>query len=157
MAACTLVLRPAAVADAEFMQVLYASTRDDLRAFVAELINIDLLILMQHKAQITAYRSTYPEAEYLMIERQGEAIGSVVINSVAATLRIVDISVLPSARRQGCAGEVLLRLQGRAAAAGQEMCLCVHQDNPGARRLYLALGFAVESEDALCAQLQWRA
>jgi ribosomal protein S18 acetylase RimI-like enzyme len=157
LAANALRLRPASVADAQCVETLYAATRTDLRTMVSDSTIIDLLISMQHQAQIVGYRTTYPDAEYLMIEWHEEAIGRVVINSVAASLRIVDISVLPAARRQGHASAVLRCLQERAAAAGQELCLSVHQDNPDARRLYLALGFAVEAQDAVCAQLRWRA
>lgn len=155
--ASALRLRPATVADAPCAETLYASTRDDLRAIASDATTVELLISMQHRAQMAGYRSTYPDAEYLMIEWQGETIGRVVINSADATLRIVDISVLPAARRQGHAASVLRRLQERAAKAGQDMCLSVLHDNQGAWRLYLSLGFAVEGQDAVRAQLRWRA
>lgn len=155
--ATALRLRLATAADAPCVETLYASTRDDLRAVASDPAIIDLLISMQHRAQMAGYRSTYPDAEYLMIEWQGEAIGRVVIDSADATLRIVDISVLPAARRQGHASSVLRRLQERAAKAGQDLCLSVLHDNPGAWRLYLALGFAVEGQDDVRAQLRWRA
>jgi ribosomal protein S18 acetylase RimI-like enzyme len=152
-----LLLRPATLADQAFAELLYASTRDDLNMLVSDSTIINLLISMQYQAQVAGYKTTYPAAEYLIIEHQDEALGRVVIDSTAAILRIVDISVLPQARRQGCAGEILRRLQGRAAVAGQEMRLTVHQSNPAARRLYLALGFCVEAEDALSAHLWWQA
>ncbi|MGK5028780.1 GNAT family N-acetyltransferase [Janthinobacterium sp. MDT1-19] len=152
-----LLLRPAILADQAFAEVLYSSTRDDLHMMVSDSTVIKLLISMQYHAQVAGYKATYSDAEYWIIEMQGVAVGRVVIDSVAATLRIVDISVLPGVRRQGCAGEVLRRMQGRAAMAGQEMRLTVHQSNSAARRLYLTLGFCVESEDALSAHLRWHA
>ena len=155
--ATALRVRPATVADAPCIETLYASTRDDLRAMASDATTVKLLIAMQHRAQMAGYRSTYPDAEYLMIEWQGETIGRVVINSADATLRIIDISVLPAARRQGHAGSVLRRLQECAAKAGQDMRLSVLHDNQDAWRLYLALGFAVEAQDDVRAQLRWRA
>ena len=64
---------------------------------------------------------------------------------------------LPTAwQRCSLAGEALRRLQRQAARAGRDLSLAVRAENAGARRLYAALGFAVEREDAAVLQLRWR-
>jgi ribosomal protein S18 acetylase RimI-like enzyme len=69
---------------------------------------------------------------------------------------VVDIAVMPQARGRGVAGEALRRLQRQAAQDGRDVALAVRTDNPGARRLYAALGFTVDREEAARLELRWR-
>lgn len=153
-----VLLRPAAPSDQDFLDALYLSTRDDLLALAGDpalLPAIAPLIAMQQQAQAAGYQAAYPGAEYLVIEHGGVAVGRAVVHTGAGCLRLVDISVLPQARRQGCAAAVLLQLQQRAVRNAYDMRLTVRRDNAAARRLYQRLGFATAAEDALDLQLRW--
>lgn len=152
-----LQLRPAKPADEAFLFALYRSTRDDLLGQLADPRYIDGLIAMQQQMQAAGYRNSYPEAAYQVLELEGAPVGRVVTAEVAGAQRVVDIAVLPQARRRGVAREVLRRLQRQAAQDGRDLTLAVRKDNAGARRLYAALGFAVETEDPFSLQLRWRA
>jgi len=153
----TLHIRDAGAADEAFFASLYRSTRDDLLALPADPSMIDGLIAMQHRLQVASYRNSYPQAVYQVLERDGVAVGRLVTAAVDGAVRVVDIAVLPSARRTGVAGDALRRLQAQAEAAGHAITLSVRQDNVAARLLYEALGFAVDSEDTMRLELRWHA
>jgi ribosomal protein S18 acetylase RimI-like enzyme len=154
-----LRIRPARMADPAdqaFFATLYRSTRDDLLALIADPRYIDVLIATQQRAQVDDYRKRYPDALYEVLELAGAAAGRLVTAHVPGALRVVDLAVLPPARRRGVAREALRHVQRRAAAEGRDVTLAVRKDNPGARRLYAALGFAEEAEDGGGLQLRWR-
>lgn len=150
-------IRPAKDADQPFFAELYRSTRPDLLALLADPRYIDALVLMQQQMQVAAYRNSYPDARYELMVLDDAPAGRLVTAPVGAALRVVDIAVIPWARGRGVAGEALRRVQRRAADDGRDVTLAVRKDNAGARRLYAALGFTVESEDAAGLQLRWRA
>ena len=153
-----VLLRPAAPSDQDFLDALYLSTRDDLQALAADPAlrpMIAALIVMQQKAQAASYQASYPGAACLVIEHGGAPVGRAVVHADGAGLRLVDLSVLPAARRQGCAAGALAQFQRRAAAGAHALHLTVRLDNAGARRLYQRLGFALISDDGLDAQMRW--
>jgi len=157
MTLSTLHIRDAGAADVAFFASLYRSTRDDLLALPVDPSLIDGLIAMQHRLQVAGYRNSYPQAVYQVLERDGVAVGRLVTAAVDGVIRVVDIAVLPSARRTGVAADALRRLQAQAAGAGHAVVLSVRQDNVAARHLYEALGFAVDSEDTMRLELRWHA
>jgi len=157
MTLSTLHIRDAGAADVAFFASLYRSTRDDLLALSVDPSVIDGLIAMQHRLQVAGYRNSYPQAVYQVLERDGVAVGRLVTAAVDGVIRVVDIAVLPSARRTGVAADALRRLQAQAAGAGHAVVLSVRQDNVAARHLYEALGFAVDSEDTMRLELRWHA
>lgn len=157
MTAPVLHIRPALPSDEAFLLALYRSTRADLLALLADPRYIDALIAMQQHMQAAGYRSSYPDAQYEVLELDGAPAGRLVTAAVSGAVRVVDLAVMPQARGRGVAGEALRRLQRQAAQGGRDLTLAVRKDNAGARRLYAALGFAVESEDAAVLQLRWRA
>ena len=156
MSSIPLRIRPAETADQPFFVDLYRSTRDDLLALLADPRYIDALVTMQQQMQAAGYRNSYPEAQYQVLELDGVAVGRLVTAAVAGAVRVVDIAVMTQARGRGVAGETLRRLKQQAARSGRDVTLAVHKDNAGARRLYAALGFAVDGEDAFSLQLRWR-
>lgn len=157
MSPASLQLRPAAPSDQAFFLELYRSTRDDLLRLLADPRYIDGLIATQQQMQASGYRSRYPDALYQVMELDGAPVGRLVTAFVDSALRVVDIAVLPRARGRGVAGEALRRLQGQAVRDGRDITLAVRKDNAGARRLYAALGFRAEAEDAAVQQLRWSA
>ena len=159
MAALTSVplhIRPAGAADQDFFADLYRSTRPDLLALLADPRYIDAIVGMQQAAQAAGYRHSYPDALYQVLELDGVAAGRLVTAVLDDGVRVVDIAVIPWARRRGVAGEALRRLQAQAAREGRDVTLAVSKGNADARRLYEALGFVAEDEDATKAQLRWR-
>lgn len=147
--------RPAQLADDAFLKELFTSTRDDLRAASADPAVLDLLIDMQWRAQAAGYRQAYPDADSLVIERGGVAVGRLLVDCTPPHWRIVDLALLPQARGQGHGGALLRALQDRARQAGAALALTVRRDNVAARHLYAALGFAPAGGDVLAEQMMW--
>ena len=140
-------------ADAEFIARLYAATRPDLASTTAAPSFVASLIAMQQRFQAAGYRTDFPSASYLLLERDGAPCGRIVVDAAAHTLRLVDIALLPAARGQGVGSHVLRALQDCAAGAGLPLSLAVHRSNPRARQLYLALGFESRSGNAISEQM----
>ena len=152
-----LTARIARESDQEFMQQLYAATRDDLRMIPGDPAFVTQLIAMQQQMQTAGYRNIYPNAEYWVIEHAGKPIGRIVLHITPAEIRVVDMAVLPEVRSKGFGTEVLRAIQKNATERKLSLALRVHHDNPRAQRLYAALGFVTTSSDDLSEQMQWRA
>jgi ribosomal protein S18 acetylase RimI-like enzyme len=150
-------LRAIGAADQAFIDALYRSTRDDLSAMAVDASFLAQLIRMQQQAQAQGMRSTFPQAQYFLLEREGEAIGRLVFDAAGGHVHLVDLAICPAARSQGGGSAVLRALQALAAQRGQPLLLSVALGNPAARRLYARLGFIATDADALQERLQWQA
>jgi len=149
-------LRPVGEADQEFLDELYFASREDLHQAVPDAALLRQLIAMQHTTYKAGLRQNFPEAEYWVLQREGRPIGRVVVNRSPQDLRLLDLAIVPAARRAGAAKAVVRALQAAAALCMQPMTLAVGQANHPARNLYLRLGFTVQSEDHVLAQMAWR-
>jgi ribosomal protein S18 acetylase RimI-like enzyme len=150
-----LTIRNANAGDQDFLIRLYASTRDDLRQIAADPAFADSLIAMQQNMQAASYRSRYPDAEYLLLEHHGDAVGRMIVDTGPEEIRLIDISFMPHSRGKGFGTAVLRSLQQCAARKAMPLRLSVHRNNVRARRLYAALGFRVESGDEMAEQMLW--
>ena len=110
---------------------------------------------MQFNLQHLNYQKQYPDAERLVIMRDGEDAGRLYVDRRGFCHRIVDIALLPEHRGKG-AGEALLRdLMDEAAACGKAVSIHVEKLNP-AMRLLRRLGFTPVEDNGLYEELQWR-
>lgn len=150
-----LSIRAARSEDEGFMATLYRTTRDDLRRIDAERDFIESLIDMQQQAQVVGYGEQFPNAYYFIVERLGERIGRIVVDFGHDEIRLVDIVFVPQARGRGHGSQVIRALQQAAAKVHTPLALVVHRDDPKARRLYMALGFAVAESHPMADKLVW--
>jgi ribosomal protein S18 acetylase RimI-like enzyme len=150
-------LRSVSANDQAFLNALYASSRDDLQLWGVDPNFVSQLIKSQQQVQMAGFQNAYPHAAHWVMECDGQPIGRVVVNTMATDVRVVDIAVHPASRRQGAARAVLQALQTHAAQTGRSLSLAVAKTNAGARQLYDALGFALQSEDLIVEQRMWRA
>ncbi|WP_246689310.1 GNAT family N-acetyltransferase [Mesorhizobium sp. M8A.F.Ca.ET.207.01.1.1] len=138
-----LSFRSAAQADLTFLSRLYASTRmEELAVTDWSEAQKAAFLDMQFQAQHAHYRKHYPQADWLVVERAGQAIGRLYIERWPGEHRIIDIAFLPAHRRKGYGGALLRDLIGEAWLAGKSASIHVEKNNP-ARRLYVDLGFVV--------------
>jgi ribosomal protein S18 acetylase RimI-like enzyme len=141
--------RPLTRADFAFTEALYLSTREEEVALSGWPIEQRHAFLTeQHRAQHHHYQTYYPGAEWLIVERGGEAIGRLYTVAWPREVRIIDISLIPAARGQGI-GEAMLRdvIEG-ADGMAKGVSIHVEKFNP-ARNLYLRLGFAVAEDKGI--------
>ena len=149
--------REAGAGDEAFLETLFAASREDLQWVQGDPAFVQQLVRMQRQAQEMGVRQNYPRALRLVIEREGQPLGQAIVNIGEQELRLVDIAVLPSARRVGIARAAVACLQQEAAVRGLPVGLMVGHGNGAARALYESLGFEALSHDTLFVQMQWRA
>lgn len=142
-------LRPAGPDDDTFLRTLFAAARADLAPLAADPALFATLIDMQWRAQRAGYRDAWPAAHDFIVEDDAGAAGRLLVDTGAAAWRIVDLALLPRARGRGHGGAIVRAVQDAALAAGVAVALTVRRDNPGARRLYAALGFTPVAHDPL--------
>ncbi|MCS0590566.1 GNAT family N-acetyltransferase [Massilia norwichensis] len=151
----SLLLRPAADADAGFLQALYASTRDDLRQLPLPPAQLEQLIAMQQRAHEAGWRAAFPNAEVLVLEHDGMAAGKAVLDTTGHDWRLVELALLPVLRGRGLGTALLTALQARARQCGASIGLAVLCTNTGALRLYERAGFRITGGNALQHQMAW--
>ena len=151
-----VVLRSARAADECFLFDLYASTRADVAVLDWSTEQKAGFLAMQHRAQDTHYRSHFPEAQFDIIELDGEAAGRLYVHRSEGEIRILDIALLPRHTGQGIGTTLLRALQAEAEATRKALVLHVEQYNP-ARQLYLRLGFVPVAEQGVHIRMQWAA
>ena len=138
--------RPYAEGDFDFIEALYLSTRDaELALSGWPETEKKTFLTQQHSAQHHHYQTYYPNAERLILERDGAPIGRLYVDVWPLELRIVDISLVPAARGQGIGEAVLRDVIAWAGDQARGVSIHVEKFNP-ARRLYHRLGFVVTED-----------
>ena len=143
--------------DLPFAAALYASTRAEEVAQTGWPAEVQQAFLaQQHEAQHQFYRAQYDGAEWLIVERDGVAIGRLYLVEWTREFRVIDIALVPEARGGGIGGALLADIMGAAAAAGKAVSAHVERNNP-ALRLYARLGFGLAEDKGVYLLLEWRA
>jgi ribosomal protein S18 acetylase RimI-like enzyme len=149
-------LRPASEEDGELLYRIYASTRTEELAVLAwDEPTKEGFLRMQFTAQDTHYRHTHPEASYDVVVAGGEPVGRLYVDRLAASVHIIDISLLPEHRGQGIGTRLLRGLLDEAGRCGNSVTLNALRSNR-AITLYRRLGFRVVGENDVYAKLEWR-
>ena len=152
-----LRFRPITDADLPFLARVYASTRaEELAATPWSDAQKAAFLDMQFRAQHADYQTNYPDADWLVIMRGGEAIGRLYLDRWPTQHCIIDIALLSEHRGKGL-GEALLRdLLDEAAARGKDVSIHVEKNNP-AMRLYRRLGFTTAEDKGVYDLMRWTA
>lgn len=102
----------------------------------------------QFRLQDEHYRTRYDNAELLVIEREGRAVGRFYVHRSPGEIRLMDIIVDECERRQGIATQLFDDLMRESGETGVPIGLHVEPHNP-AKRMYERFGFRfVESRGA---------
>lgn len=148
--------RSATDTDLPFLRALYASTREDeMRLLDWAQEQVDAFLDQQFRAQHTYYHEQFPDAAFLVVEREGAPIGRIYLDRRTDELRLVDIALIPEARNQGLGEALLLDLLDEARAAELPVRIHVERFNP-AMRLYLRLGFQPIEDQGIYQLMEWR-
>ncbi|MGH8079227.1 MAG: GNAT family N-acetyltransferase [Lysobacter sp.] len=156
LSGCGIGLRAAQAQDIDWLRALYRRQRADefapmgwpeqaLQAF------LDQQFDMQH----LHYVRYYERADFLMIERDGVAVGRMYLQRTAPEHLLVDISLDAGVRGQGIGAALIAWAQDEARARGRCMRLHVEHGNHGARRLYERLGFVLVESMPTHALMRW--
>lgn len=147
--------RPCREDDLPFLADLYASTRAEEVAQTGWPAEAQRSFLdQQFAAQHHHYRLHYPDADWVLIERDGDGIGRVYVAQVDDMLRLIDIALLPGSRGAGIGTAVMKDLLRQAESLGLGISLHVERYNP-ARRLYERLGFEFAADTGVYDRMEW--
>src|SRR5688572_27397250 len=106
--------------DLPFVTDLYASTRREEIAVTGWPADVqEQFLAHQAAAQHSHYSIHFADAEWLIIERDGEPIGRLYLRETADDLNIIDIALLPASRGQGIGGAVLEDVLDQARGLGR--------------------------------------
>lgn len=150
-----LNVRPEAGQDKDFVERLYRSTREDLLQLGLAEALIDNLIRMQFQAQQTGYRMQFPDADYAIVEKKGEAIGCLIIDKGNEAIRLVYIALISAERNKGHGRHLIQALQAEAASANKPLMLSVDPQNMPAKHLYLSSGFQIKDDNSANLEMVW--
>lgn len=141
-----LCLRPIRDNDLPFLASLYASTRErELEPVPWTEAEKQAFLSFQFNCQHQHYQQHYSGARFDIIERDAEPIGRLYLAPLAGELRIMDIALVPGARRRGIGTRLLQAVLERARSEGSEVTIHVERDNP-ALALYQRLGFQLRED-----------
>lgn len=127
--------------DEGFVGQLYASIRrGEFAALGWPETALAAFLSEQHRLQRLHYRAHYQPARFSIVERAGAPIGRLYLHLGAEEIRLIDISLIESARGAGLGGALIRSVLDEAATTGRRVSLHVDAGNP-ARRLYARLGF----------------
>lgn len=154
-AAHRISYRPAEDGDLPFLSEVYFSTRAEEVAATGwpEAAQRDFLA-QQFDAQHRHYHAHYPDAEWLIIERDGAAIGRLYIEEWSSQIRIIDIALIPGDRGGGTGGAILADMQDLARDRAKKLSIHVEKNNP-AMRLYRRIGFRPVEDKGVYDLLEW--
>ena len=152
-----LSLRPAADGDRAFQRALFATARADavyLAAWPPE--QREPFLDQQFHFQSVHYARFHAGADFLILERQGEPIGRLILEHDAPDWHIVDIALLPQTRGQGTGGALMRAVQDGVRDAGATgLMLNVEVMNEGAQRFYHRLGFVPREDNGTHIEMYW--
>jgi ribosomal protein S18 acetylase RimI-like enzyme len=140
-------LRPATADDRDFLLSVYASTRAREMAIVSwPDAQKAAFVAMQFEAQDRAYRSTFPDARFLIVTSGATAVGRLCVAPLPDEIRVVDLTLLPDYRGMGIGSILLAEIIAESEVAALPVRLHVEHGNR-ARRLYERFGFVTVSAD----------
>jgi len=113
---------------------------------------VDQQFSLQHRSYVASFR----QADFLIVERDGAAIGRLYIDRTRDAWHIIEICLRPERRNAGLGSAIVEAIQNQATAAGAGgITLNVACANVGARRFYRQLGFRETARDGAYAQMEW--
>jgi len=148
--------RPVEPGDGEFLQSLYASTREAEMALVPwSDKEKEAFLRMQFEAQDKYYREQFRDAEFSVMKLAGRPIGRLYVDRREDEIRIIDIALLPEHRGKGIGSRVMKSLLDEGKNSGKPVRIHVEKNNP-ALRLYHRLGFTKIEDRGVYDLMEWR-
>jgi GNAT superfamily N-acetyltransferase len=152
----TLTLRPVIAADDEFLLAVYDSTRaDELAQAEWQPGQREAFLKWQFDLQRGEYDRRFPDAEYFVIEIDGQPAGRIWIGQDEKQMRLLDIALLPEFQNRGAGTSLLKWLIDRARACAKPLRHMVFVLNNDADRFYERLGFVVIEDLGGYKHMEW--
>lgn len=150
-------LRRARVEDRPFLRRLYEDSRAEELALLdwpdaARASFLDSQFSLQHIHYVTHF----PHADFLVVERMGNAVGRLYIDDRDEGLHVIDISLVRDEQGKGSGTMLIRACVALAVSRGTDVTLQVSRFNPRAFALYRRLDFDVVAETDTQLAMRWR-
>ena len=153
----TLELRPVTLDDDPFLLSVYASTRaDELAQVEWEPGQQEAFVKWQFEMQRREYDARFPDAEYDVIEIEGQPAGRLWIGRKDDEIRLLDIALLPEFQNRSAGTVLLTNLIDEARSTGKRLRHMVFVLNNNADRFYERLGFVVIEDLGGYKHMEWK-
>lgn len=149
MSKLAVTLRALHSDDMAFIERLYAATRAEEMShsgWPAE--QVASFLSQQFQTQHAYYQTHYSDADFLIVEHEGRAIGRLYQFWGPSIAKLIDIALLPEYQGQGIGTALIEAMLQRADEQGLLVELFVETYNP-AQRLYGRLGFHAINESGV--------
>ncbi|WP_417459540.1 GNAT family N-acetyltransferase [Kordiimonas sp.] len=152
-----ITARPAGKADKDFLAKMYRDNRDDLRMANAEKDYIETVIEMQLEAQQGGYGAQFPNAIYLVLEKNGSRIGRLTLDVQPVEMRLVDLDFIKKAQGKGFGSSILLWLMKAAATTKKPLLVPNRRDDFAMGKFLKKYGFVEDQSmsDEVFARMSW--
>ena len=118
----TLKLRPVTLEDDPFLLSVYASTRaDELAQVEWEPGQQEAFVKWQFEMQRREYDARFPDAEYDVIEIDGQPAGRLWLGRKDDEIRLLDIALLPEFQNRSAGTALLTDLIDEARSTGKRL------------------------------------
>ena len=152
-----IALRPALADDEGFLFELFKIDRgDELTALDWAPDRVVEFLSQQYAAQRRFLQADYPQANQLIILRDSDRIGMIVVERSEQEIRMVDFVLLPDFRNAGIGTHLIKELLAEAAGVGGVFRVQIMRTNP-AVELFERLGLVRTGETGSHYQMEWRA
>lgn len=141
-------LRAITAEDFPLLRRVYSSTRTDIAAIEWDAAQKEAFLDMQFNAQHVYYQAQFPQADYRIVEHDGQAVGRLYVDRRPDVIHILDITLLPDARGLGLGTLLLQEIIDEAEATNRDVSLYVERENT-ARALYQRLHFRQVEEQGI--------
>lgn len=153
----TLKLRPVTLEDDPFLLSVYASTRaDELAQVEWEPGQQEAFVKWQFEMQRREYDARFPDAEYDVIEIDGQPAGRIWIGRKDDEIRLLDIALLPEFQNRSAGTVLLTNLMDEARSTDKRLRHMVFVLNNNADRFYERLGFVVIEDLGGYKHMEWK-
>ncbi|WP_020398398.1 GNAT family N-acetyltransferase [Kordiimonas gwangyangensis] len=149
--------RPARASDKDFLAKMFRENRDDIRMADNSPDYIESVIDMQLRAQEGGYGSQFPNAVYMVIEKNGTRIGRVTLDIGPVELRLVDLDFIKKVQGKGLGSSILLWLMKAAAQTKRPLLVPMRRDDITMGRFLEKYGFVedISASDSMYARMSW--
>ena len=128
--------------DLPFLRSLFASTRVDVTFSHLPEEQKAHFIKMQFDAQRRHYKTYYQNAEFNIIQQNRRRIGRFYVCRMPDQIRVMEVTLIPEARRKGIGSRLIRMVQEEAKGVGMPVTL--HAEKLGTEvEFYQRLGFEI--------------
>ena len=152
-----ITARPARAGDKDFLAKMYKDNRDDLRMADADTDYIEMTIELQLQAQSGGYGQNFPNAIYLILEKNGTRIGRITLDIGPAELRLIDLDFIKKAQGKGFGSSILLWLMQASAQTKKPLLVPARRDDFSMAKFLTKYGFVEDAtmSDEVYARMSW--